>query len=266
MACLLSAPARAHDTWFAVQPGARAGELQLALGTGDRFPKQEFSIEPALLERQGCRFAGRAPVLMKAVRQSATALQLQAQPVAGAQRGQAAAITCWAQLQPLEIEIDAAKVQVYLDEIAAPAPLREAWREMNSRGVRWKERYSKHARLERLDRRLGGGDAAPAQPVPMLMDIVLESGLDGVRVGDEIRFQVLRDGQPLPGQAIEMRSSQSPLGLWRRTDAQGRASLRVPLPGAWLLRGTDLRLSSTVPDAWESRFVTLAFDVATATR
>jgi hypothetical protein len=35
----------------------------------------------------------------------------------------------------------------------------------------------------------------------------------------------------------------------------------VPLAGHWLLRGTDLRLSDTVPDSWDSRFVTLAFSV-----
>jgi uncharacterized GH25 family protein len=77
-----------------------------------------------------------------------------------------------------------------------------------------------------------------------------------------LQFQVLRDGQPLPDFAVEMRNERSPLGLWRKTDAQGRVSIAAPLPGRWVLRGTDLRLSESEPDLWVSRFVTLAFDVA----
>jgi hypothetical protein len=38
--------------------------------------------------------------------------------------------------------------------------------------------------------------------------------------------------------------------------------VQAPLPGRWLLRGTELRLSQERPDTWDSRFVTLAFDVA----
>ncbi len=37
--------------------------------------------------------------------------------------------------------------------------------------------------------------------------------------------------------------------------------LAVPLAGRWLLRGTDVRPSTQNPDRWESRFVTLAFEV-----
>ena len=51
------------------------------------------------------------------------------------------------------------------------------------------------------------------------------------------------------------------LTVWLQTDAQGRVRAQAPSPGRWVLRGTDLRLSATRPDAWESRFVTLAFEV-----
>ncbi len=263
--CLVLAslpPARAHDTWFEVQTGPRAGQLQLALGTGNRFPQQEFSIAPAMLAHHGCRHGRRAAVPLRPLRQTRSALLVTSVATAGAQRDQDAALTCWAQLHPLHITIEPALVAVYLDEIAAPAAVRAAWQAMQLRGVSWSEHYTKHARAEVLDRRLGGGDAPPAQPLSLGLDIVLESGLDRLHAGDEIRFQVLRDGQPLPGLAVELRSDQSPLGLWRRTDDQGRARVKVPLAGNWLLRGTDLRLSTTRADAWDSRFVTLAFSVA----
>jgi hypothetical protein len=68
----------------------------------------------------------------------------------------------------------------------------------------------------------------------------------------------------LAGLALELRSETSPLGIWRRTDAQGRIDVSLPLPGRWLLRGVDLRVSALDPDRWDSRFVTLAFDVTAA--
>lgn len=265
---LLAWPAtgRAHDTWFSVVPEARAGGLRLVLGTGNRFPQREFGVDAGLLDGQGCRHADRPAVAMTVGASGPQGLSLRARPAQGARRGQPASITCWAQLKPLEIRIEAALVAVYLDEIAAPAAVREAWREMHARGVPWQERYRKHARVEHRDPRLGGGDAPPARPVPMAMDIVLDSGLDGLHAGQQVAFRVLRHGQPLAGQAIELRSDRSPIGLWVRTDGQGRAALRVPFAGSWLLRGTDLRLSSERPDAWDSRFVTLAFEVAPARR
>jgi hypothetical protein len=95
----------------------------------------------------------------------------------------------------------------------------------------------------------------------MGMDVVLQSTAWPLRVGDEATFQVLRDGRPLVGQAVELHGDRSPLGFWRRTDDGGRVRFRLPLAGRWVLRGTDLRVSSDTPDTWESRFVTLAFEV-----
>jgi hypothetical protein len=262
-ATLLAGAAQAHDTWFEALPTPRAGEVSLRLGTGNRFPKHEYTVASALLDRQGCRHGDAPAILMRAGAAGADALPLRAKPAPqGARRGQSAAITCWSQLRPLDVTIDDAKVPLYLDEIAASPALREAWRAMRERGVRWQERYTKHARIELRDARLGGGAAAAARPLPMGMDIVLDGPLERLQVGDTVRFTVLRDGQPLAGQAIELRSHLSPLGLWLRSDAQGRAQVRVPLAGRWLLRGTDLRPSTTDVDRWESRFVTLAFDVA----
>ena len=263
LALLLAAPlAQAHDTWFQPALQARAGHWQLALGTGDRFPRQDYPLTADSLRQQGCRL-GDGPVLaMQPFRMDATSLHLRARVPGGARRGQSDTLTCWAELQPLDITIEPAKVQRYLDEIAAPPAVRAAWQGQQARGVRWLERYRKSARIELRDPRLGGGEVPPAQPVPVAMDIVFDGGLPPLHAGDEVRFRVLRNGQPLPGQAIEARSALSPLGLWVRTDAEGRAGVRLPLPGAWLLRGTHLQPAADRPDAWESDFVTLAFDVA----
>lgn len=235
----------AHDTWFERQ-GSQAEGLRLLLGTGTQFPSFETGIDERYLATQGCRRAGAgdaAVAPMKPAGQAQAALILHAP---------ADASSCWAQLLPLQIELPAAKIETYLHEIQASAELRATWAEMAGRGLPWVERYTKHARVE-----LGG--AAPA-PAAMSMDMVVE-GSTLLRVGDTVRVQVLRDGQPLPAFAVEWRVDASRLGIWRRTDADGRVELTLPIAGQWLLRGVDLRRSETERDAWESRFVTLSLQV-----
>ena len=165
--------------------------------------------------------------------------------------GAAQAKSCWAQLVPLEIELPADMVAVYLREVQADAALRMVWADMQRRGVPWKERYTKHARIDFTD--------SAAEPAPMDMDIVREASANG-----SFSFRVLRDGRPVPGLAMEWVSDRATVGIWRRTDAEGRVRVHALPPGLWLLRATDLRLSTTEPDRWESRFVTLAFEVPAA--
>jgi hypothetical protein len=71
----------------------------------------------------------------------------------------------------------------------------------------------------------------------------------------------MRIGQPLPDLSVELRGDRIALGIWRKTDAEGRVRFPAPLAGRWVLRGTELRVSERDPDTWESRFVTLAFEI-----
>jgi len=242
--------ASAHDTWFAPRASAKAGEVALMLGTGNQFPVHESGVGFEHLVRSGCRDAQGQAISLQPVNVAPTALWLRA--AVRADR----ALSCWAQLSPFEIELAADKIALYLKEIQAPLAVREQWARMSARGVGWRERYTKHARIELKP------DAGAALPVDMAMDVLIESPQRPLQQGQTLQFRVLRDGQPLPDFAVELRNERSPLGLWRRTDAQGRVSLVAPLPGRWVLRGTDLRLSDTEPDLWVSRFVTLAFEVA----
>ena len=257
----LALPSHAHDSWFEVLPTTRAGELTLALGTGNRFPKLESTVGAGALDKHGCRHGTAAPVPLRVQRDTPVAVLLNARPVNAASRKAGhGAITCWAQLVAFDVGIDAATVELYFKEIKPPPAVREAWREMRSRGVRWQERYTKHVRLERYDHRLGEAEPPAAKPAPMGLDIVLDGPLRPPRAGSLLAFQVLRDGQPLPDFAVELQSALTPIGQWLTTDAQGRASVRLPLAGAYLLRGVDLRLSTSVADTWESRFVMLGFE------
>jgi hypothetical protein len=247
---LAAAGADAHDTWFqalSVQPGSAV----LSLGTGTRFPQHQFPIGTEHLRSSGCRGTDGRAMRLVPVREAPAALLLQA----SGRNGGAQGMSCWAQLQPSEIELAPETVKLYLDEIHATDAVRQAWSAMQARGVAWKERYVKHARIE------AGSGPAVLGPTGMGMDILLEGGLRVLRAGDALGFQVLRAGRPLPDQPMELVDGQGQSGGWATSDAEGRVRFTVPTAGPWLLRGTQLQPSSSDPDVWESAFVTLAFEV-----
>lgn len=239
-ALAFSLAAQAHDTWF--EPQATAHEL--ALGTGALFPRLESGIDTVHLARQGCHVKGlQAP--LRPLRNRADALTLAAPPQAQ---------SCWAELAPFEIELAADKITAYLNEVRPAPAITEAWAAMQARGLPWQERYVKYARVHLLA-------SASSQPSGMDFDALLQTQGPPPQVGQPLSLQVLRDGQPLAGFNVELRSDRTRSGLWRRTDDQGRVDFTPPLPGRWILRGVDLRLSAARPDSFDSRFLTLAFEV-----
>ena len=247
--------ATAHDSWFQIQSGPTADDAAawtLALGTGDRFPLMEFPLATEYLPRHGCRSPQGPTQALREAGLSANSQQLRTPAGAGGP------MSCWAQSSSFDVTLSAALVPVYLKEIQAGPELRATWAAMQARGVSWRERYSKHARIE-----LPGPDGtlAPPQPAGLPLEAVMDSGSRSPQRGQSLAFTLLRDGRPLAGLPLEWVHERSRIGLWRRTDAPGRVDNALPWSGRWLLRGTDLRLSQTQPDTWESRFVTLAFEV-----
>lgn len=249
---IASTPALAHDTWFQPEQADTAGRWTLQLGTGNHYPVLETPLAAEALQTAGCRQRDEAARPLVPLRALDNALRLRTPPAAGG-------LSCWAQSLPFEIELPPEKIAIYLKEINASPAVLAAWAEMQSRGLPWKERYAKHARIElpgsRAERRAAPGLALDAVPL---------GDPTGWRRGDSAGFQLLRDGQPLAGFAVELRHQRAPVGLWQRSDAQGRVQVRLPLAGRWVLRGTDLRASNERPGTWDSRFITLAFEVADA--
>ncbi|WP_341888960.1 DUF4198 domain-containing protein [Variovorax sp. YR752] len=248
---IAAAPVAAHDTWFQVEDRNAAGSRTLALGTGNRFPLQETPIGAEYLVASGCRAGGGELLPLEPLRVGERALLLRTPPAH-------AGLSCWAQSQPFEITLAPALVEAYLKEIAAPPSVHAAWADMRSRGIAWTERYAKHARIELPGTQLRRAAVSSG----MAMDARPLGEVGAWQVGDSAGFEVLRDGRPLPDFAVEFRHERAPVGVWRRTDAQGRVEMRLPLPGRWVLRGTELRAVPDTPGHWESRFVTLAFEVA----
>lgn len=244
---LAAGPARAHDTWFAPLPAGGADESLFAVGTGNRFPVFELAVDRQYLARTGCRGAGGATRALEPLRYTERTTLLRAAA------GERAELSCWLQLAPFEFELPADKIELYFKEIRPPAAVLAAWAGLRARGLPFIERYTKSARID-------GANAAP-QPTGTAMDVLRESPAGPLAVGSEATFQVLREGRPLADFNVELVNERSPVGLWHRTDAEGRLRARLPLPGRWLLRGTDLRLSPSDPTRWESQFITYAFEI-----
>ena len=286
--------AAAHDSWFTPLPPTPRGQLVLALGTGTAYPRYEVPVAPQQVADSGCVGEGvrekplrdGVELWLDGIRQwltgATTAANPAANPAADAEANAqatappvlalrtgrpvspAVSVSCWARLVPIDIDIDDATVEVYLDEVQALPAVRQRWAALKARGVRWQETYVKHARIERD----GDGDSAalatPALPA-LGLDLRLQAARRPLRAGDSLRVQLLRDGQPLAGQPLQLvgtdGGSEGSAGVWQRTDATGQIELRLPAAGRWLLRGTELRPAADGSDRWESRFVTLAFEV-----
>jgi len=256
--CVAASPGGAHDSWLSPsRHHAPAGPLVLELATGNRFPLQEFSVSPASVARSECAGADGEPIALAPSKQQSPWLEL----TAAVPGEQAQAVACWLELRAADIELAPRLVEVYFAEIRATAANREAWGALQSRQLPWRESYRKFARIELPPGRGASPQhiAAARRPAGLGLEIVV-LGDQPIAAGRPLAFQVLREGRPLAHFAVELVSERSPLGIWRHTDAQGVLRHSLPFAGRWLLRGTDLRLSSARPDTWESRFVTLAIE------
>lgn len=264
LAALVPAVAAAHDTWLEQRP-APAGNVELALTSGELFPTAQTSIAASSLIDSGCVSASGRRVLLRAGQAGPSALTLHAAPHSGDP-----VAACWVQTESFDVELPARLVPIYLREIAAPESVRRAWAAHQQQGLPWLERYTKHARISLSGQPgtpspLASSAASPSPSPAMALDVEIEE-VGRLRAGDTLRFRVLRDGEPLAGQAVELRGDMSRLGLWRQTDSEGRASVPVPFAGRWVLRATDLRPVPGRAGHWESRFVTHAFSVEATVR
>ena len=185
----------AHDTWQSLamrQPG-KAGDhaLELALTSAERFPvpgtgpqaDRLQSSESASVSQQSARVPD-AP--------SRSALHLSAAISADA------AISCWVEIKPREIDLNAPKVARYLAEVRASLAVRDAWTRLPE-PRRWRETYSKTAQWIRPSKqRLAS--MLPTAVRGTALEFVLRSVMPG-RPGATLEIPLLRELKPLGGWA-----------------------------------------------------------------
>jgi len=145
-------------------PRTPAGDVVFTIGTGTRFPIYEFALAYEYIAASGCRGEGAtaAPLAHVADRPTAAVVR------SATRLNPRNALTCWAQLAPFDVEGPPNKIDLYLREIQAGPALRATWAAMKSRGLPWRERYTKFARIE-----LGGTGVRVA--LPLAMDVRLDN-------------------------------------------------------------------------------------------
>ncbi len=244
--------ATAHDTWllpsrFSVPRGTKVA-FDLTSGMG--FPTLDTAIKPERIDRAMCRLGGRAVALdgwTTAPKALHGATDFDAEGVAAV----------WCDLKPRSLELTPKQVAEYLDEIGAPAEVRNTWK-MTQHPRRWRESYVKHAKTFV---RVGAPDGSWAEPVGMALEIVPEKDPTSLRPGDAFPVRVLEYGAPLADFAVGIVRAGQHHGRIARTDAAGRVVFTLDRAGKWMLRGTRLR-PATQPDLdWESDFTTLTLEV-----
>ena len=247
----------AHDTWLHVDeqpPGS--GLLALQMGSGARYPKSEGAVPGSRVVHPGCVDEAGASHPLAPREERQPMLQLRARV------GDAKAVACWLELQPVDLVLTPELVEEYFQDIRAPQTVRDAWAAQQKAGVAWKEVYRKFVRIEAP---LPGADAVAAsaamrQPRNYPLELV-PVGKDPVRARVEAEFQALADGKPVPGLAVEFVSLRNPAGIWRETDGNGRMRLALPFAGEWLLRSTVLHPPASPREPWRSAFATLTVQV-----
>jgi hypothetical protein len=250
--------AQAHDSWLApARDDPPPNQAGIELATGTRFPLQQFGQSIGSVARSGCIGADGGALALAPLQEHERWLDL----TVSMRQGQGAPLACWVELGAVDIELEPKVVEIYFRDIRPPASIRDTWAAVHARKLPWRESYRKFARIE-LAVPPGTSAAsieAARRPLGLGLEIVV-LGAAPVAVGQPLAFQVLRDGQPLPGLAVELVSERNPFGIWRETDAKGQLRHSLPFGGRWLLRATELRPAVRRPDAWESRFVTLAIE------
>lgn len=251
----LPRPARAHDTWLlpsrpAIEAGSR---LELEMTSGMQFPALESAIKPERVQTAECRLGGRRLPLEAAPGEKALSLSATL-PVAGT-------AVCRVDLAPRALELTPPQVEEYLEEIGAPAALRQAW--AAEQGKRpWREIYSKHSKTA-VAVGDAGGDPSWSEPLGSALEIVLECDPARLAAGSELAVRLLKNGQPLAGLALSF-VAQGEEGALVATDAQGRARSKLTRAGWWLVRATELRRVERPDATWESDFATLTLFVRSA--
>ena len=252
---LLAISAFAHDTWlipdrFQIASGET---VTLDLTSGMEFPKLDVGPKRERIQAVICRLAGRTFEL-KDFEAGPTSLRIKA---ILSDPGVAA---LWVKSPPKEIELKPDQVQEYLDEIDAPAAVRQQWTGTKE-PKRWRESYRKHSKTFV---RVGDAkaDTSWREPVGMFLEIVPEKDPTALRAGDDFPVRVLKDGKPLGDFSLGVVAEDDPKGSIQKTDAAGRLTFRLDKSGRWLLRGTDLRKSTKPNLDWESDFTTLTVESA----
>lgn len=259
LALLLGAPAAAHEFWilpdrFAVRRGDAIG-LGLVVGTG--WPGEPFALQTrrvvrfAWIDARGERPLDGSDGDVPAGRTVATA------------PGPAIAVY---RSTDATAELDAAEFESYLrDEGLEHASAARAARGQSSAPVR--ERYSRCAKaLVAVGGARRGVRATPDVTRPVGLDLEIVPLVDPrtLHRGGALPVRVTWRGAPAEGLLVKALAQSDPaLRISARTDADGRAVVRLPAGGTWLVNAVRIEAAPGGADHdWRSTWSSLVFEAA----
>ncbi|MBA2269266.1 MAG: DUF4198 domain-containing protein [Chthoniobacterales bacterium] len=249
----LSTTSFAHDTWLSPSTyAAPVGQtVTFELTSGMEFPALDAAIKPERVAEAGFRLRGEEGEL-KEFNSGEHALRTER---AFAQEGVA---TVWLQLSPKDIELTDDDVAHYLEEVRASEEVQRAWAAQKG-SAKWKELYTKCAKTCVAIGKTEGDDSW-ARPVGMSLEFVPVDDPTRLRVGQQARFKLLRNGEPLANTAVALHAEGDKAARYETTDAQGVVTFPLEQPGPAMIATVHLR-PPVAEKPWQSEFSTFTFDV-----
>jgi uncharacterized GH25 family protein len=255
LALVLSPVAWAHDFWiepssFRPAPGQR---VIVRLRVGQRFKGDPVPRDPALLKRftvlAGNGSGAETPVPGVPGSDPAGFVTLTSPGLS--------LITYASGRAP--VALDAAKFETYLaDEGLEAVSAQRAKKGQTAAPV--KEVFSRYAKSY-LD--VGGvGGAGYDRVLGLTLELVPEKDPTAVASGAELPVRLLYLGKPLAGALVAAFTRDRPdTRITARTDATGRARLRLDRPGVWLVKAVHMIPAPAAAGAdWESFWASLTFE------
>ncbi len=259
-AAALTATCSAHEFW--IQPSsyspAADSVVQFGLRVGDGFPGEPVKRNPDRIVRFFARGPkGEEDVLGVSGRDPAGMLKVT----------QPGLMQVGYRSNHAFVQLDAEKFEAYLREegLDAIVALRKERGESDKAG---KEAYSRCAKAILL----AGGSAAADEksridaPLGLTLELVADVTPATLKPGDELPVRLLHAGKPLGGVRIKAFANGSAAAeVTARTDAEGRARLKLPKGGAWMLAAVHMQPAPAGVDAdWESTWASLTFELPNA--
>jgi uncharacterized GH25 family protein len=252
-ALVLSSQAWAHDFWidpssFRPAPGQR---VIVRLRVGQRFKGDPVPRDPALLKRFAVLNGGGAETPVPGVPGSDPAgfVTLTSPGLS--------LITYASGRAP--VQLDAAKFEAYLaDEGLEAVSAQRAKKGQTAAPV--KEVFSRCAKSYL---NVGGiGGAGYDRVLGLTLELVPEKDPTAVAPGAELPVRLLYLGKPLAGALVAAFTRDKPdARVTARTDAAGRARLRLDRPGVWLVKAVHMIPAPAETGAdWESFWASLTFE------
>ena len=259
---LVATVAAAHDTWLVSWANFTHvnNPTRLDLTSGERFPDEEYAIEPERIVRAVVRENSTTADLPRPTVEGKALVYRWTPTVDGI-------ATLGVELRPKTLVLQPKLIDEYLGEIDAGPEVRAQWKALGGKR-RWTESYTKHAMTffqvapESKDPGAHARvDSSWTRPIGLGLELVPERDPTQLVHGDTLTVRVLLHGAPLAGFSVGAIRESGTRTTFSKTDAAGRATIVFTAAGRWLLNGTNLRRSKGGATVWESDFVTATLHI-----